>query len=206
MTVALSSVLFFESVGNCLDTNKESLVCIAMAFVALWLIPTLLIILNFKTHFINSIASMLFIIFQITFWINLSLIIISVPNVKVRIYINSAILLIFIFLVFVIIRYEAKPKFGVLDKKEINNLRSALIELEVAASVMPEIGAADFEQIELSMKSFFDEGSYILHGIDSNILKECRYIRNSALCKDVDAIKLHISILEQLLVLAKQKI
>lgn len=205
MTASLGFVLFSKSMGSCPEANKESLICILIAFSILAIVPGLLILTKSKGRLSVLISSMLFSGFQITFWINLGFIIIPVSNVMTRIFINIGILIICISCVIVNIRYELKPKSGLADKKEKANINRALSELELAASILPEINDREMATIRENMHSFINGDSHIVHGMDANILNECRAIRNSALCKDTDLVEYHTSFLEQLIVLAKQK-
>lgn len=206
MTVVLGAVLFSRSMGSCPEANKESLICILIALIILFAIPGLLVATKSKEHFSTSISSMLFSFFQITFWINLGLIIIPVPYSLVRFFINAGIMVFCILCTFVIIRYELKPRLGKPDKKETDNIKKALLELEIAGSIMPEINDKEMTAIKENMNLLINGSSSIIHGIDSNILNECRSIKNSALGKDADSVGFHITFLGQLLVLAKHEI
>ena len=206
MTAVLGTALYSKSMGRYPDVNKESLICILIALAILFIVPGLLVVTKSKEHFSTSVATMLFSVFQITFWTNLIMIIIPVPNNWVRIFINTGIVAICIFFAAIIIRYELRPKAGKPNKTEMDNIKKALLELEIASSIMPEINGEEMAEIKENMNSFINASSSIVHGIDSNILNECRSIRNSALCKDADSVEFHTSFLGQLLVLAKQKI
>lgn len=206
LTAILVALLYSKSIGSFSEENKESLISVLAALAILFVVPGLLVATKSKEHFSTSISSMLFVVFQITFWINLILIIIPVQSNLIRVFINIGIMVICIFCVGVIVRYELKPKAGKPDKKEMDNIKKALLELEIASSIMPEINGEEIAEIKENMNSFINGSSSIVHGIDSNILNECRSIRNSALCKDADAVGFHTSFLGQLLVLAKQKI
>lgn len=120
-----------------------------------------------------------------------------------RIYINIGILCLGVVLTIVIARYELKPKSGIPGKKELTHIKSAILELEIARSIVPELNC---ESVLCDMKQILEMETTIVHGIDVNMLNECRTIRNLALCKDGDAANLHIAMLEQLIVLSKQEI
>lgn len=206
MTVILGLILFANAADNCPSVNRNNFIYIVFVLTVFWGVPVLLMVLKGKEHFSKSISNMLFRFFQITFWINLVLITIPVEKVSIRVLINCLIVVIGIISTFFIIRYELKPKSGMPNKKEVENIKKGILELEIVGSVMPKMNNSELAQIKFCMNSIMEGHSSIVHGVDSRILNECRALRNSALCNDEESIAYHIAFLGQLLLLSKQMI
>ena len=209
MTIVLSAVFYFTRLSISNSADRISYVAIVSALAALWVIPNLCVVLNWKVHLGKCFSSMLFILFQIVFWINLMLILFHIPSRDVRFFCNIVVMAFGILLALLCLRFELKPKSGKPTYEEVKNIKQALLELQITKAIISDLlddNSGQIIQIENNLQSLLVDRRTIVHGIDENILNESLLIRNYALCKDIDAVRYHFALLEQLVIIAKQKI
>lgn len=198
IAIVFIGFLFFADVIKRTSENRISLIFVILSFFVLWFIPNILSITYCKKHFLTDISSLLFVVFQIIYWVNVIQIIVPVHDMKIRFLINFILLLFGVSGLLINIRFETKPITGPATKSESKHLLSSVMELETAVSCLPELNNEIIEGVKKELADYAVNKKIIIHGIDINILNECRLIRNFALCKDYDSAALHSAILSQI--------
>nr|WP_296156561.1 hypothetical protein [uncultured Blautia sp.] len=205
--IVLISLLYWQtSIIQKNHVNKVSYIFIITFFGLAWFIPGGLRMMSLKRHFVECVSAMISFMFQMVFWSNTVLIFTHFAEYKIRFGLNIVFLCLTVVFFCIIVKFETKSKSGIPTKKEIKNIEKALLELELACSFETEIDQSELEEIKDELNLILKMKKSFVHGIDQNLLDECRIIRNAALCKDKDTIMLHASMLRQLVLISKQKI